>query len=177
MTVIVFMLIAALRLTTANLSAAFLNQLLSNNQRRNSNILQLHMQIFFFLCSCRFACLPCVSSLHMKLKRCPVAPSVSLIWRDLVPLWDEQPQPVDGGGPGDDLSRRVDTGAAARLPPHRPGGVVPHPLLRSVASSLCLSSPSQVKYLAGHGGLLFAALRPSEDVNRLEILMSLRLHI
>lgn len=178
MTVIVFMLMAALRLTTANLSAAFLNQLLSNNQRRKSNVLQLHTQIFFsFLCSCRLACLPRVSSLHMKLKRCPVAPSVSLIRRDLVPLWDEQPQPADGGGPGDDLSRRVDTGAAALLPPHRPGGVVPLQLLRSVASSLCLCSPSQVKYLAGHGGLLFAALRPREDVSRPEFLMSLRLHI
>lgn len=47
MTVIVFMLIAALRLTTANLSAAFLNQSLTNNQRRKSNILQPHMQFFF----------------------------------------------------------------------------------------------------------------------------------
>lgn len=99
-------------------------------------------------------------SLHMELKHCPAAPSVSPIRRDLVPLWDEQPQPVDGGGPGDDLSRRVDTGAAALLPPHHLGGVAPFTLLRSVASSLCLSSPSQVKYLAGHGGLLFAVLWP-----------------
>lgn len=68
---------------------------------------------------------------------CP--PSVSLIRRDLVPLWDEQPQPVDSGGSGDDLSRRVDTGAAALLPSHRRRGVAPLGLLWSVASSLCLS--------------------------------------
>lgn len=66
------------------------------------------------------------------------APSVSLIWTDLVPLWHEQPQPLDSGGPGDDLSRRVDTGAAALLPSHRRRGV-PLRLLWSVASSLCLS--------------------------------------
>lgn len=68
MTVIVFMLMAALRLTTANLSAAFLNQLLSNNQRRKSNVLQLHMQIFFLF----FA--------HVNVRVCHVFPLYTWSW-------------------------------------------------------------------------------------------------
>lgn len=101
----------------ANLNAAFLNQLLNNTEVKSTE----------------------KQNMQWSWNTLPPPPSVSLTPRDLVPLWDEQPQPVDSGGPGDDLSCRVDTGAAALLPSHRCRGVTPLGLLWSVASLLCLS--------------------------------------